>query len=163
MRDFDTNGLRLAEFQASLFEASVKRYDCSSKIFLRRFLKSDILKQLDLNESSFISLNTEAALDEIENEFGETDYGKEKYSADALFWMGYMYRYISYTRDIYTRLLFKAFDSEQMNRLYFTYHTQDPEWCVRNLLEINGLTENFFDKNWRLKQTMIKRKEKDIQ
>ena len=83
MRDFDTNGLRLAEFQAKLFEGSSRRFDCSSKIFLRRFLKSNLLKQLDRNESSLISLSPEEALDEIENEFVTLLYSSEKLATFA--------------------------------------------------------------------------------
>ena len=157
MREFDSNGLRLAEFQAKLFEKSVQRYACSSKIFLRRFLHSDVLKVLDRNESSKISMDVYEALDDIEREFGESDYGKIKYAPDVMFWMGYMYRYISYTRETDTSFLFKLFKYEQLNNLFFTYHTQDPEWCVRNMLELNHLTEDIFDKNWRLKQAMLKK------
>lgn len=156
MREFDSNGLRLAEFQATLFEKSVNRFTCSSKIFIRRFLHSNILTVLDKNESAKISFITDEALDEIENQFGKSTYGKIKYSSEALFWMGYLYRYISYTRDIETAFLFKIFKYEQLHELYYTYHTQDNEWCVRNLLELNKLTENIFDKNWRLRQAIMR-------
>jgi hypothetical protein len=158
MRPFDSNGLRLAEFQAKLFEASVQRFSCSSPVFLRRFLLSDLLKTLDKNESSFISWSVNEAIEEIERQFGPSNYGKDKYSSDALFWMGYLYRYMSYTREMDTRLLFHYFPYKQLNSLFFAYHTQDPEWCVKNLLELRGLSENIFDKNWRLKQEMIKKK-----
>lgn len=158
MRPFDSNGLRLAEFQAKIFEKSVQRYACSSPIFLRRFLLSQVLKSLDKNESSFIAWSVDEALGEIERQFGPSDYGKEKYSPNALFWMGYLYRYLSYTREMDTRLLFHYFSYEQLNGLFFVYHTQDPEWCVKNLLELNGLSENIFDKNWRLRQEMVKKK-----
>lgn len=156
MREFDANGLRLAEFQAAVFEKSAARFQCSSKIFMRRFLHSDLLSVLDGNESAKIFLTTDEALDEIEKQFGKSTYGKIKYSAESLFWMGYLYRYISYTRETETPFLFRIFSYEQMNGLYFTYHTQDNEWCVRNLLELNGLTENIFDKNWRLRKAMEK-------
>jgi len=55
-----------------------------------------------------------------------------------------------------TRLLFHYFPYEQLNGLFFVYHTQDPEWCIENLLELRGLNENIFDRNWRLKQEMAK-------
>lgn len=155
MREFDSNGLQLAEFQATLFEKSVKRFTCSSKIFIRRFIHSNILTLLDKNESAKISFTTDEALDEIENQFGSSTYGKIKYSSESLFWMGYLYRYISYTRDIDTSFLFKIFKYEQLHELYYTYHTQDNEWCIKNLLELNELTENIFDKNWRLRQAII--------
>ena len=39
MREFDHNGLLLAEFQGKLFEKS-EELNCSSPIFIRRFLHS---------------------------------------------------------------------------------------------------------------------------
>ena len=45
----------------------------------------------------------------------------------------------------------KLFPYKQLNDVYYSFHTQDPEWCVRSLLEMNGLTEDVFDKNLRLK------------
>lgn len=57
MREFDHNGLLLllAEYQGKLFE---KSYDlnCSTPIFIRRFLHSDLLKTLDENNPIFLPL-----------------------------------------------------------------------------------------------------------
>lgn len=156
MREFDLNGLRLAEYQAQLFEQSVTYFNCSSSIFIRRFLHSDHLRLLDTNESSRLTLDVNDGFRSIEEQFGPSDYGKIKFSTEALFWMGYLYRYISYTRDIETPLLFKLFNYKKVYELYYVYHTQSMEWCIANLLELNNLTENIFDKNWRLKQIMLK-------
>ena len=157
MREFDTNGLRLAEFQAKLFEAATLTKSCSSAIFLRRFLHSNLLIQMDKNESALISLDPNYGLYLIDEEFGETNYGKEKINKDIMFWMGYLYRYISYTRNTETPFVMNLFDYKQLVNLYSVYHTQDPEWCIRSLLELNNLPEQIFDKNWRLKQTIRKR------
>lgn len=156
MREFDLNGLRLAEYQGHLFEASREQLNCSSSVFIRRFLHSDLLKLLDINESSRISLDVYEGLEAIEEEYGPANYGKVKFSSESLFWMGYLYRYISYTRNIDTPLLFKLFDYKKVNELYYTYHTQSMEWCVENLLELFELSENIFDKNWRLKEEIRK-------
>ncbi len=43
-----------------------------------------------------------------------------------------------------------------MNSVYYVYSTQDPEWAIANLLEINGLDEKIFDRNYRLKMVMKK-------
>ena len=51
MRAFDHNGLLLAEFQGKLFEKS-EELNCSSPIFIRRFLHSDLLKKLDDGNSN---------------------------------------------------------------------------------------------------------------
>jgi hypothetical protein len=156
MREFDLNGLRLAEYQGRLFEESSKHLNCSSSIFIRRFLYSDLLKLLDLNDSSRLSLDVFEGLKLIEEEYGSTNYGKVKFSGESLFWLGYLYRYISYTRNIDTPLLFKIFDYKRLNELFYTYHTQSMEWCVENLLVLFNLTENIFDKNWRLKEEIRK-------
>ena len=162
MRELDTNGLRLCEYQGKIFEKSIDRFDCSTAIFLRRFLHSDFLERLDKNNSALLSLDVNDCFDDIERQFGVTKYGSEKKNKEALFWVGYMYRYISYTRNVSTKFLFKTFDYEKLFELYQVYHTQDPEWCVKNILELYGLNEEFFDPNYRLMQALKKRYAKSI-
>ncbi len=154
MREFDNNGLRLAEYQGKLFELSTKACNCSSSVFLRRFYYSNLLTVLDKNDSSLISLVPSEGLEEIEKQFGKSSYGKIKYSTESLFWMGYIYRYISYTRNVETKFIMRLFPPKTMNDVYFAYHTQSPEWCVDSLLELNHITEDVFDCNWRLKQVI---------
>ena len=157
MKEFDHNGLLLAEYQGKLFEKSTE-LNCSSGIFIRRFLHSDLLNKLDINHPLSVSLNVSEGIGSILEQFGDTDYGKEKYPGDTMFWMGYMYRYISYTRETSTRFVMQLFHYRQMKDVYFSFHTQDPEWCVQNLLELNNLNGNVFDVNFRLKETMKERK-----
>jgi len=151
MRKFDHNGLLLAEYQGKLFEASTE-LNCSTGVYIRRFIHSNLLKKLDSNNPASLSLDVKEGINSIMEQFGDTDYGKVKYSKNALFWMGYMYRYISYTREQPTKFIMKLFDYKQMNDVYYSFHTQDPEWSVESLLEINHLTEDVFDNNIRLKQ-----------
>lgn len=161
MRDFDTNGIRLCEYQGKLFEASVDRFNCSTSVFLRRFFYSDLLEKIDKNNSAIISLDVNEGLDEIENQFGKTDYGKIKRTKDSLFWLGYFYRYISYTRGVRTQFLMKTFKYDKLFELYEVYHTQDVEWCISNLLELYDLDENFLDNNYRFKYYLQKDLEKN--
>lgn len=155
MREFDSQGLHLAEYQGGLFEKSVSRFSCSTKVFLRRFYHSRLLNILDKNNLGLLSV-PEEGLDEIEREFGETSYGKIKWNPDVLFWIGYTYRYISYTRDTETTLLMKLFPPEIMRDVYFVFHTQSMEWVVENLLYKQKLSEDIFDKNQRLMKALIK-------
>ena len=46
-----------------------------------------------------------------------------------------------------------------MNDVYFSFHTQAPEWCINSLLDINGIDDSIFDNNLRLKK-IIKKKGK---
>lgn len=153
MRKLDHKGLLLTEYQAKLFERSYE-LGCSTGVFIRRFLHSDLLKKLDENNPFALSLDVNEGISSIIEQFGPSRYGKIKYSKSALFWIGYMYRYISYTREITTGLAMSLFAYKQMNELYYTYHTQDPEWCISNLLELNHLTEDVFDNNYRLREAM---------
>ena len=60
MREFDHNGLLLAEYQGKLFEKSAD-LNCSSPVFIRRFLHSDLLKVLDENNTNRYSIMCQAA------------------------------------------------------------------------------------------------------
>lgn len=153
MREFDYNGLQLADYQGKLFEQSTE-LECSTPVFIRRFIHSNLLKEIDLENSSAISLDVNEGLNSIIEQFGDNSYGKLKYSKSSLFWIGYMYRYIAYTREQSTRFLMELFKYNQLNDVYYAYHTQSPEWCVAALLEINNLSEDVFDNNKRLKKVM---------
>ena len=155
MRKFDHNGLILAEYQGKLFEKS-NDLNCSTAIFFRRFLHSELLNFLDSNNPSLLSLDVNEGITSIIEQFGDTDYGKIKYSKSSLFWIGYMYRYISYTRGITTKFTINLFSHKQMNDVYYSFHTQDPEWCIYSLLEMNNMSEDIFDNNKRLKKVILK-------
>ena len=153
MREFDYNGLLLCEYQAKLFEKSLD-LGCSTPIFMRRFMKSALVKELDRNESALISLDVNEGIQNIIEEYGESNYGKIKFSKNSMYWIGYMYRYISYTRNERTEFLMKTFDYDLLNKVYYSFHTQDPEWVIQSLLEIKELDPNYLDKNYRLKLKM---------
>lgn len=159
MREFDINGLRLAEFQGKLFEKSTLYFEGSTLIFLRRFLHSEVKDILDENESSLISFSELEAFEYMDEEFGKTSYGKNKVSPNILFWIGYIYRYISYTRDMSTNLVVKFFPFKMMCDLYYSYHTQDNEWIIKSILEENNIKEEMLDKNYRMKEIIKKHRE----
>ena len=156
MKEFDHDGLLLAEYQGKLFERSTE-LGYSSAIFLRRFLHSDLLKKLDKNDVASLTLDVTEGILSIQNQFGESEYGKTKFSKSAMFWMGYMYRYISYTREVTTKFAMTLFPYKQLNDVYYTFHTQDPEWCIKSLLDMSGKNEDFFDNNLRLKAIIAAR------
>ena len=158
MREFDHDGLLLAEYQGKLFEKSAE-LGCSTAVFLRRFLHSDLVKKMDMNDAASLSLDVNEGIHSIQNQFGDSDYGKTKYSKSALFWIGYMYRYLSYTREVTTKFVMNLLPYKQLNEVYYSFHTQDPEWCVKSILEMNGLNEGVFDNNLRLKAVISARGE----
>lgn len=153
MKKFDLNGLRLAEYQAKIFEKSVE-LNCSTAIFMRRFFHSNFLDMFDKNDSSILTLCVEDAFYSLNDQFGNPNYGQIKEDANALFWLGYFYRYISYTRNVSTRMLMKTFKYSEVIKLYYVFHTQSMEWCVESLLEKYNLDIDYFDQNLRLKKAM---------
>ena len=156
MKGFDHNGLLIAEYQGKIFEKSTE-LDCSTAVFIRRFLHSDLVKKMDMNDPAMLTLDVNEGIQSIQNQFGQSDYGKIKYSSNTMFWMGYLYRYISYTREVTTKFVMKLFPYKSLKDVYYSFHTQDPEWCVRSLLEMNGQSEDVFDNNLRLKAVIAAR------
>ena len=106
---------------------------------------------MDENSPEVWAFVVDEGLDSLKEQFGETDYGKEKYPPECLFWMGYMYRYICYTREERTRFVMQLFPHQLMNHVFPAYHTQDPEWVIASLLEDQNLPQCWLDKNERHK------------
>ena len=96
MKNFDEYGLRLCRYQAILFSLSREETECSSPVFLRRFMYSSAARRMDSDGFLFESVSQADLIDEINAEYGETDYGKVKYNTEELYWIGYIYKYWCY-------------------------------------------------------------------
>jgi len=139
MRKIDSIGLKLCSFQAQLFEESLNKCECSSRIFARRFLNSDLAKRIDNDGFLFESLAIIDALDEINKQYGASSYGKEKYTVEEMHWIGYIYRYWSYTYELTSKQIYKIVKPEQMKKMYFPYHSLDPHQAIERILEGAGI------------------------
>ena len=151
-RVFDTEGIRLATFQGRLCASSLSRVTTSSPIFLRRLMKSDYILKTDEGNSARLSLDEDEAFTELEKQYGQGTYGKIRYSEEALYWIGWIYRYIAYTRKVYSRLVYRFVKPDYLYSVYAVYHTQDEEWVFSRILASLGLTEADFDINERYKK-----------
>ncbi len=154
IREFDQNGLDKARFQAEVFEESLTKTSVSSPVFLRRFFSSDYVVKFDDTPGELFLYDSNDAFYQIEKQYGKSNYGKIKYNPEGLYWLGYLTRYICYTRNIYSILLYKLFDVKQIYSLYNSYHTQSEEWCLNRLLCQYGYTEDDLDINKRLKRAI---------
>ncbi len=65
MKKMDHYGLKLCQFQAQLFQNSIDQTDCSSGIFIRRFMNSDLAKRMDKDGFLFDAPDISDALSEI--------------------------------------------------------------------------------------------------
>lgn len=141
MKKMDNYGLRLCKYQAELFEKSIDKAECSSKIFIRRFMHSDYAKRMDMAGFLYGAEDVEDAFIEIEQEYGASDYGKDKYSREAMYWTGYIYRYWSYIANKSSKQLYKLVKPDELCKLYYPYHSLDPEAVIERIIEANGIVD----------------------
>lgn len=143
MRQMDSLGLKLCTYQALLFECSIDKAACSSPIFIRRFMNSALAKRMDNAAFLYESTDITNALTEIEEEYGSSSYGQEKYTHEELHWIGYIYRYWCYVYDKPSRFVYKIIKPGELKKLYFPYHSLDPLQAIERILEITGSEKEF--------------------
>ena len=145
MRKMDSLGLRLCSYQAELFERSLSGTECSSKIFVRRFMNSDLARRMDSIGFLFDSLDVSDALAELDAQYGPSSYGNEKFSNEEMHWVGYIYRYWAYTYELSSKQLYKKKKPDELRKLYFPYHSLDPLQAIERILEGTGPEESADD------------------
>lgn len=135
MKKMDSIGLKICNYQAVLFEKSIEETKCSSRIFVRRFMNSDLAKRMDHAGFIYESLDICDAIKEIDNEYGESTYGAEKYSVEEMHWIGYIYRYWAYVTEKSSRQIYKIIKPNELGKLYFPYHSLDPMQAIERMTE----------------------------
>ena len=141
MRKIDRDGLLLCELQAESFARSVTDARTSSEIFIRRFMHSNVVKEMDNASILLTNLQPRDILERIDEEYGVSDYGSVKYSTEEMYWIGYIYRYYAYTYDKSSdQTMFRYSDHDPVLvglRLDNTA-TYDPKPLVNNLDVMRG-------------------------
>ena len=146
MKNMDSFGLKMCKYQADLFETSLKYMDCSSKIFIRRFMNSELAVRMDNEGFIFDATDISDALIEVESQYGRSTYGKEKFTSEELYWIGYIYRYWSYISGESSKNLYKKINPEYLKKLYFPYHSLYPLQAIERISEEKGyIIENKYD------------------
>ncbi len=135
----DKDGLLLCEIQATAFEKSIDRLESSSEIFIRRFMKSQIAKQFD--NKSILDSNIQAndILEQIEEEYGVSNYGTVKYTRNEIYWIGYIYRYFAIMYELTSTQVYKIVKPKELRGLFLSYHTMDPAQAIERILEAKGM------------------------
>lgn len=146
MKIIDDIGLKLCRAQGDIFVASATKTDCSSAIFIRRYMNSSFASRLD--EGGILSevFELSVAFEELEQEFGPSTYGKIKYTIEELYWLGYIYRYWCYTRGNTSKQVYKIVKPKELRDLYFPYHSLDPVQAIDRILEAKDIKEEDYTK-----------------
>ena len=138
-REMDQVGLLLCDVQGIIFEQSVTSEECSSNIFIRRFMNSKFVSRMDnltfINES----ITIEEIFEEIDMEYGKTSYGKIKFSINEMYWIGYIYRYLCYVYQIDSKNAYKIIKGTELRNLFFAYHSLDPMNAIDRILEAKSI------------------------
>lgn len=142
MKTIDQDGLLLCDLQAEAFEMSVNATASSSAVFIRRFMNSKIAKWLD--GGSILALNVQPAdlLKLVEEQYGPSGYGSLKYTQNEMYWIGYVYRYYSYTYQCSSVHAYKIIKPDELRGLFLPYHTLDPAQAIERILEAKGISGN---------------------
>lgn len=74
----------MCSYQAVLFESSIEGTKCSSKIFIRRFMNSNLAKRMDSAGFMFESPDIADAINELESQYGASAYGIEKFTVEEM-------------------------------------------------------------------------------
>jgi len=135
MKKLDFNERKLCQIQGKIFEESIEKLECSSLIFIRRFMNSSLSTKFDDYSFLVMALDINDCFDEIEKEYGFSSYGKIKYTKNEIFWIGYVYRAISIIYKLSSKKVFGLFNAKEIVKYYNIYHTFDIEQAVEKMME----------------------------
>lgn len=155
MKKLNINESKLCSYQANIFANSIE-FDCSSKIFLRRFFNSSYAQKMDDYENHTFSYDIKDCYDQLLEQYGKFTYGKKKISKEILYWLGYITRYICIDKNISSRQLYKMIDLDLLINNYETYHTQSEEWVINRIFDNMGIDKDAFDKKTKIKSVLTK-------
>lgn len=163
MRSIDEQGLKLCKMQAEIFSASSSKETCSSPIFIRRFMNSQVAKRMDTDGFLYEACDISGIFEDINTQFGKSSYGQEKYSDSELYWIGYIYRYWAYTHQKSSKQIYKIIKPKELKTLYYPYHSLDPAQAVERILEARGMNEdNLTEKGVSILRSLIKKETKGM-
>lgn len=135
IKDLQQNDLIICDIQSEIFSDSLS-LDCSSPVFIRRFMYSDLARRMDDPYFAYGSYNANWAFDEINEEYGGAiAYGQIKYSREELHWIGYIYRYWALAYNKSSKSIYKICPPSRLRDLYYAYHTLDPLAAIDRILE----------------------------
>ena len=138
MKPLDSLQQKLCQLQARIFEASVDHYACSSAVFIRRFMNSELALTFD-DMSYLLMANTVSdVFTMLDEQYGTSSYGNLRYSQEVMYWIGDIYRCLCLKHSLSSRKVYRLFNSQQIARYYPAYHTYDIVQAAERMLEDIG-------------------------
>ncbi len=127
--------LTLCDTQGQLFElAAEKGY--SSEAFLKAFMTSSVAADMDKEFHHLQWAGKAYILSRMEDELdSELKTDGTVYDKEALYWIGYIYRYWNFYTGESSREIYKQAPAKTMNVVYLMYHTMSPKMAIDRLKE----------------------------
>lgn len=135
MKQMDYNGITLCKIQASLFENYSSFSSCSPYVFIRRFMNSELAKRFDNTTILLESSSNKTFIDEINEQYGSTSFGKDNIDKEIMYWVGYVYRYWSYIYDVPSYILFRHVQPKMLIDRYYIFHSMDVKYAIDRICE----------------------------
>ena len=158
MKKIDEEGLKLCALQAEVFANSLTVAQCSSPVFIRRFMYSEVVTRMDRSGFLLEACDVTSILNEVDVQYGPTSYGRERYGREELYWLGYLYRYWAYTYEKSSKQVYKQMKPKDLRKLYYPYHSLDPAQAIERILEGSGSKEeDYTEKGVRILRVILER------
>ena len=135
MKPLDSMEIRLCKMQAKLFEESVSKTDYSSAIFIRRFMLSTVAKSFDNKTFLIQTISLDEVLELLDQEFGDSSYGRIKFSREVMFWIGYIYRCLAIRYNLSSKVIYHLFNTKEILKYYNIGHTFDIVDMAERMME----------------------------
>lgn len=126
---------QLCDIQGRLFQLALKNgYDCPK--FIESFMNSKAALALDDTYDRLQWAGEEYILEELNEEVGGLKKAGEIYSAEVMYWAGYIYRYWHYYTNEGSKEIYKMAEAQTMNECWLGFLTLDVEMAIDDLKEI---------------------------
>lgn len=125
--------MALCDTQGQLFELAADR-GYASEAFVKAYMTSAVAADMDKEFHHIQWAGKAYILSRMEDELSDqlVKCG-EIYDKEALYWMGYIYRYWHFYTGENSREIYKQAPAKTMNVVYLMYHTMSPEWQLIGL------------------------------
>lgn len=127
--------MTLCDTQGQLFELAAER-GYASETFIKAYMTSAVAADMDKKFHHIQWAGKAYILSRMEDELADqlVKVG-EIYDKEALYWMGYIYRYWHFYTGENSREIYKQAPAKTMNVVYLMYHTMSPEMAIDRLKE----------------------------
>lgn len=126
---------QLCDIQGRLFELSLKK-GLDSPSFIESFMNSNTAFHMDGLFDHLQWAGEAYILDELNDEVHGLKKAGKLYPNEAMYWIGYIYRYWHYYTGEFSHEIFKIADTKTMITSYLGFHTLSLEMAIDRLKEI---------------------------